>query len=54
MEFFVASPDRLPAGFAVVFSREEAAECRQFAKEVVDRQLRLCKFWFHQQQRLEP
>ena len=42
MEFFVASPDGLAAGFAVVFSSEEAAWFRQFAEEVVDRQLLLC------------
>ena len=51
MEFFVASPDGLPAGFAVVFSPEEAVWFRQFAEEVADRQLLLCEFWFHQQQR---
>ena len=54
MEFFVASPDGLPAGFAVVFSPEEAVWFRQFAEEVADRQLLLCEFWFHQQQRLQP
>ena len=38
MEFFVAAPEGLPAGFAVVFAEEEAAEAGELADEFADGQ----------------
>ena len=41
MEFFVAAPEGLPAGFAVVLAEEEAAEASELANEFADGQRRV-------------
>jgi len=37
MEFLVAAPGGLPAGFTVALAPEESAECGEFSEEGVDR-----------------
>ena len=54
LQFLVAAPDGLPAGFAIVRSTEESAEFRQLAPELVHGEFNLFQSRAHFLEDFDP